>query len=388
MSFQFDTLPSSSSAVIRQHSRSFSWAAKMLPREIRDDVEKLYAWCRWCDNAVDEAGDLDSARERLTMLQQDVMQIYAGRVPQHPASIWLADLVQSYDIPRELPLDLLRGMQTDARNPVLETVEELKLYSYRVAGTVGLMMCRILGVKDRYALSKANSMGIALQLTNIARDVEQDWRSRRRYIPGVWLCIAPGKDDSPSNSDVRLAVEQLLDFADRYYEQGDQGLACLPDRVRFAIRLAASVYREIGIEIRRRDFAVMNGRTVVPRGRKVLLFVRCVASEFSFRLRRFIGRCGARVQRNRNNKTICLEQNIFMNNDALYLFYLGLSMTLIMATTLFVLVGVNPKDSSYEALPWVYALISAILATVTGWVARRYNGVASWASVKEKIKSR
>ena len=386
MSFDFDELPVDDAAVIKKHSRSFSLAARLLPAGVRTDVEKLYAWCRWCDDAVDEASDVDAARKRLELLRADVHRIYAGENPQHPASNWLGDVALRYRIPIELPLDLLSGMETDTGNPVMASVDDLILYCYQAAGTVGLMMCHIMGVTNPAALTKAKSLGMAMQLTNIARDVDEDWRSGRRYLPRDWLSLVPGKDLKPTNVQVRSAVKELLNLADELYVQGHEGLALLPNDVRFAIRLAGSVYREIGNEIFRRDFAVMNGRAFVSRRQKMFLFGKCFADELTFRFRQIIRLIEKPITQFKFFTNLYLQENNLMKNETRYLFYLGISLTLVMAATLFVLVGLNPKETSYESLPWIYSIVCAFLAAVTGLLARRYNGLFELESVKINSK--
>ncbi len=375
MNFDFDKPPLDDAEVIQEHSRSFSLAARLLPADVRADVEKLYAWCRWCDDAVDEAPDAKAAAARLERLRMDVRRIYAGEAPQHSASQWLQSLVYRCNIPIDLPLDLLNGMQSDLADPMLETVEDLMQYCYQAAGTVGLMMCRVMGVSDPRALSQAKSLGMAMQLTNIARDVREDWQAGRRYIPKQWLALVPGKDMTPTNRQVQPAVEQLLARADELYEEGNLGLAHLPTRVRFAIRLAGKVYREIGGEIRRREMAVMSGRVFVPLPRKLWLIGHSLVEELSFRTRRLASQAANLLGQSILFQNPFKERHRSMKNDNLYLFYLGLSLTLVMATTMFLLVGINPKQSAYESLPWVYSGVCIVLATVTGWMARRYNGL-------------
>ena len=191
-------------------------------------MRKLYAWCRWCDDAVDAAASPEEALNRIDLLRKDVQRIYANQSPHHAASKWFADLANKYSIPMELPLGLLAGMKADVGNPILETEDELLTYCYQAAGTVGLMMCRIMGVQETVALKKANSLGIAMQLTNIARDVNEDWQKGRRYIPKKWLSLIPKKDMTPSNKQVRTAVQRLLDLADKHYEAVLRGLSFCP----------------------------------------------------------------------------------------------------------------------------------------------------------------
>ncbi len=373
MKFEFDKLPAADSDVIQHHSRSFSLAARLLPQTIRADVEKLYAWCRWCDDAVDEASSSSEAKERLQLLQQDVLRIYTGEATLHPSSRWLASVVNQYGIPQQLPLDLLRGMEADLNNPVFQTVDELLHYCYQAAGTVGLMMSRIMGATDPQALQRAKSLGMAMQLTNIARDIDEDWQSGRRYVPKTWLSLVPQKDRTPTNSQVRTAIENLLSLADDLYDEGYQGLQYLPNGARTAIRLAGRVYQEIGNEIRRQDFRVMQFRVFVPLGRKLILLSRCTMEELIFRTTRLLThRLPLNTLATDLNSSFSLR-NSQMNYETRYLGYLGISLTFVMATTLFFLMGLNPKETVYNSLPWLYSGACAVIATMTGLMARRVN---------------
>ena len=374
MKFEFDKLPSADGDVIQHHSRSFSLAAKLLPRNIRSDVEKLYAWCRWCDDAVDKASNLSEAQERLELLRRDVYRIYRGDVAVHPASQWLASVVDKHGIPQQLPLDLLSGMEADLHNPVMQTVDELLHYCYQAAGTVGLMMSRIMGVTDPRALRNAKSLGMAMQLTNIARDVNEDWQAGRRYIPKKWLSLVPKKDVTPTNSQVRKAVEELLSLADSLYHEGYQGLVYLPNGARTAIRLAGKVYQEIGNQIRRQNFQVMQTRVFVPLKRKLILTARCAKDELVFRTTRKLNQLlPPRLLATTEFNSSSLLRNSTMNNETRYLGYVGISLTLVMATTLFFLMGLNPKESFYSTLPWLYSGVCAVLAMMTGLLAKRVN---------------
>ncbi len=373
MKFKFDTLPSADSDVIQHHSRSFSLAAKLLPRGIRSDVEKLYAWCRWCDNAVDEASNPREASERLELLRQDVHRIYEGDVSLHPASQWLACVVNKYEIPQQLPLDLLNGMEADLNNPVLQTVEELLHYCYQAAGTVGLMMSRIMGATDPRALKRAKSLGMAMQLTNIARDINEDWQSGRRYIPKTWLSLVPKKDMTPTDSQVRKAVENLLSLADDLYKEGYEGLAYLPNGARTAIRLAGRVYQEIGNEIRRQDYCVMQSRVFVPLTQKMTLMAKCSVAEIAFRMKQSLNFLTRTTFLDTQIKSTFSIRNSTMNDETRYLGYLGISLTFVMATTLFFLMGLNPKETVYSSLPWIYSGACAAIAATTGLMARLVN---------------
>ena len=373
MKFDFDELPPVDGDVIKNHSKSFSLAAKLLPKEIRSDVEKLYAWCRWCDDAVDEVSKLREASERLKLLRQDVHRIYRGDAAIHPATQWLASVVMKYKIPEQLPLDLLGGMKTDLQNPVLETVEQLLHYCYQAAGTVGLMMSRIMGATTPLALQRAKALGMAMQLTNIARDINEDWQLGRRYVPKKWLSLIPKTDKTPTNSQVRKAVRNLLSLADDLYEEGFKGLKYLPDGARTAIRLAGNVYQEIGNEIRRQDLRVMQKRVFVPLGQKMILMATCFSDELVFRVKRSINKLTTAATSYTQINSIFSLRSSMMTNETRYLGYLGVSLTFVMATTLFLLMGLNPKETVYSSLPWIYSGGCATLAATTGLLARRVN---------------
>ena len=234
-------------------------------------------------------------------------------------------------------------------------------------------MCRIMGVSNRVALQKAEALGIAMQLTNIARDINEDWHNGRRYVPRKWLSVTPKKDMNPTSKQLRQAVGHLLNLADHYYRIGYQGLEHLPDAARIAIRLAGNVYQEIGNEIRRNDFALLSSRAFVPLSKKLRIAARCLASEINFRTSRFTQNVYTHGLDTFVPTSFLSNGDMSMNNETRYLGYLGLSLTFVMATTLFFLMGLNPKESSYEMLPWFYTVGCATLAAVTGLVARSYN---------------
>lgn len=286
MNDRFDDIPNDNGSVIRQHSKSFALASRLLAPRIRADVRKLYAWCRWCDDAVDAAPDKVAALARIEELQQDVQRIDAGHSPMHGASAWLNDLVRRYHIPLDLPSDLLTGMRRDVESPVLETYDELMEYAYQAAGTVGLMMCRVMGVSEPRSYAHAKALGIAMQLTNIARDVREDWEIGRRYLPSQWLPFSPTDTEQPSEDAIVKAVRKALSVADEHYAIGYRGLCYIPDDARLAIRLAGKVYQEIGHQIRRENFPVWHKRVHVGTPRKVLLVASACGREWLYRRRR------------------------------------------------------------------------------------------------------
>jgi len=349
------------SEVIRAHSRSFSIAAKFLPREVRANVEKLYAWCRACDDSVDLAGTREEARGALQELFDDLDRIEQGLSPNQNASVWIRDLHIECGIEIEDARDLLKGMEMDLEDIRIRDEQHLLDYAYHVAGVVGVMMCRVMGVSDPAARAPAISLGIGMQLTNIARDVLEDADRNRSYLPGI------ANPKTRDKSTLKRAVAEVLLLADTHYAKAQTGLKYLPNTCRRSIAVAATLYREIGLEIRRQDFDVLRGRIIVPKWRLIACILSLSTSGFKQRLLK-------RVQ---------IRDNAFINNkiffhalenqmkDARYLAYLGVSLTAFMATALFLMLYMNPKDASYSWLPLLYAGISAVIAVVTNYFARR-----------------
>lgn len=266
-------------ASLEEHSKSFALAGRLLPREASDRAAVVYAWCRRADDAVDRAapGEADAA---VGMLFDELAAIYAGKPQEIPECAAFQEAVEIAGIPRSYPGELLEGMAMDTRVSSYATMEELLQYCFRVAGTVGLMMCHVMGLRDASALRRAAHLGIAMQLTNICRDVVEDWELGRLYLPADRLAMhgAPRLADrlgepfpSASKDAVAATVRELLADADRYYRSGDAGLVALSWRCSFAIRAAREIYSAIGKILLRRDCDVTLGRAIVPLHRKLVL---------------------------------------------------------------------------------------------------------------------
>jgi len=244
--------PERPEAVLARHGRSFHWAAALLPADAARDAAALYAFCRHVDDLSDAGTDPAAAGAALVRLRAELAD---GRGADPHAAAFL-DLARRRAIPVAPALDLIDGALGDLSGPRLETVDALVAYAYRMAGTVGLMMCPLLGAHDPAARPFAVDLGIAMQLTNIARDVAEDARLGRRYLPAALLGTAPAPAllaDPPPDLAARAhaAVLAVLDLADAYYRSADAGMAFLPPRVRLGILTAARVYEAIGTRIRR-----------------------------------------------------------------------------------------------------------------------------------------
>ena len=257
---------------IRRHSRSFSFASRLLPAAKRADVERLYAWCRWCDDGVDTAAAPQEALEFVDQAAEDVRRITAGTSPVAPESLWLAELVGRHAVPIEAASALLEGMRSDLTPAAGFHEADLWRYCFRVAGAVGVLMCPILGLEDRRHLPHAAALGMGMQLTNIARDVAEDWRRSRCYLPIEWTDGLRPDSGPPDPTRVRRGVRTILEVADGYYTAGEAGIAALDADSRLAVRAAARIYHAIGTRIRRRGYEVLDERARVSTIAKFGLF--------------------------------------------------------------------------------------------------------------------
>jgi phytoene synthase len=257
---------------IRRHSRSFSFASRLLPAAKRADVERLYAWCRWCDDGVDTAAAPQEALEFVDQAAEDVRRITAGASPVAPESLWLAELVGRHALPIEAASALLEGMRSDLTPAAGFHEADLWRYCFRVAGAVGVLMCPILGLEDRRHLPHAAALGMGMQLTNIARDVAEDWRRSRCYLPIEWTDGLRPDSGPPDPARVRRGVRTILEVADGYYTAGEAGIAALDADSRLAVRAAARIYHAIGTRIRRRGYEVLDERARVSTIAKFGLF--------------------------------------------------------------------------------------------------------------------
>ena len=273
-------------ASIATHSRSFSLASRLFAAHTRDCASVVYAWCRRADDAIDAAG-AEKQSDALLRLRAELDQVYDGSAPlRDPVLAAFRSVARLCAIPRLYPEELLAGMEMDASGTRYRTLRELHLYCYRVAGVVGLMMSHVMGVRDEQALRNAVHLGIGMQLTNICRDVLEDWEMGRLYLPREVLeeCGAAELESqlgrpfpSWATASTAIVVRRLLEEAERFYASGDRGLPALPWRCALAVRTARLVYAAIGSEILRSACDVRVGRAVVPDADKLRLAARAAS---------------------------------------------------------------------------------------------------------------
>jgi len=267
-------------ATLRNGSRSFYAASYLLPHQVCDAAVALYAFCRVADDAVDLS---DRRTEALAELRDRLDRIYAGNPLPLPADRAFAAVVCCYAIPRAVPDALLEGFEWDAEGRRYEDLSGVYAYSARVAGTVGVMMTLLMGERDPQVIARACDLGVAMQLTNIARDVGEDARAGRVYLPLSWLREAGVEPEvwlrEPSfNAGVGATVERLLRDADRLYERAGVGIARLPRSCRAGIHAARFLYAEIGREVERQGMDSVSSRAVVPFSRKTSLLSRILVA--------------------------------------------------------------------------------------------------------------
>ena len=256
---------------IRHGSLSFHAASKLLPAHVRDPALALYAFCRLADDEVDlkadKVGSVLRLRDRLDA-------VYAGRPENAPTDRAFAAMTEQFEMPRALPDALLEGLAWDADARRYETLSGVMDYSARVASAVGAMMCVLMGTRDADALARACDLGVAMQLTNIARDVGEDALERRIYLPLEWLEEA-GIDPEAFVSDprptkaVRMMVRRLVMEANRLYMRSEAGVGALPRSCRPGIYAARFIYAGIGGQLRQMGYDSISARARTSKWQKI-----------------------------------------------------------------------------------------------------------------------
>ncbi|TCP39159.1 15-cis-phytoene synthase [Rhodovulum marinum] len=258
-------------ASIRTGSYSFHAASRLLPGRVRDPALALYAFCRMTDDSVDLTQDKAAA---VLTLGERLDLIYRGTPRNAPADRAFAAVVEQFDMPRTLPEALLEGMAWDAMGRRYETLSGVYAYSARVAAAVGVMMAVLMRVRCPHALARACDLGVAMQLSNISRDVGEDAREGRFYLPTDWMADA-GIDveaflaDPKPTKPIRRMIKHLLSDANRLYFRSEPGVAELPFACRPGIYAARHIYCGIGREIARANYDSITRRAVTTKGQKI-----------------------------------------------------------------------------------------------------------------------
>ena len=250
-----------SAALTRSHSKSFFFASALLPEEKRSAVRALYAFCRTVDDIVDESPDTD--RDTQLEYWRIVTQTASTPTPNLVASAW-ADTLTRYHIPRHYALQLIDGVARDLHQSRYQTFDDLTTYCYGVASTVGLMSMYIVGFKSHDAVPYAIKLGVALQMTNILRDVGEDFRNGRIYLPREEMLFHGVSEADIELGTVTSAWRQFMKFqidrTRKLYEESWEGLKMLNREGQLAIGAASIFYQGILDDIEKNDYNVFNRR--------------------------------------------------------------------------------------------------------------------------------
>ena len=253
---------------LEKHGKSFYWASFFLPNKNKDAASELYSICRYFDDLADEAPTDQSEK-----LKSEFEQIcnYVG----HPINKFF----KSNNIPIQILGDLIQGLIQDQKLVRIQTEKDLIEYSYQVAGTVGLMMQPLILVKNKNANKHAVDLGIAMQLTNIARDIYEDAIMNRVYLPKEWLkeiSIEHLKSDSTDEIQTNMVVilRKLIDLSEIYYQNGFSGMKYIPIKTRLAIFFAAKIYRAIGMKIKGNNYQYSNERVYLNKLNKLWVTIK------------------------------------------------------------------------------------------------------------------
>lgn len=261
----------------RTHAKSFYFSAQFLPNEKRKAIYAVYALCRHVDDAVDrhDVHDAEGARAAIETWQRDLDKVYRGEMVESPVLVAWSDMLTRYPIKQELPLELMRGVLMDTHISRYETWEELRVYCYRVASTVGLMVTEIFGYTRPETLRYAVALGEAMQLTNILRDIGEDQRVGRIYLPQEDLRRFGYSESELAHNEINECFIALMQFqierARMLYREAEQGIPLLNRGARFTVLLAARIYARILDRIEANLFDVFKRRAHLTLGAKVRL---------------------------------------------------------------------------------------------------------------------
>ena len=272
--------------VTKKHAKSFYFAAKFLPGHKRKTVYPIYALCRLIDDEIDETGE-ENQREAIKAVEKwkvRLVNIYSGAAKNEKTefeitdnqnfvlSAW-QDLLKTYKIPQNLPLELMQGVLMDTRVKRYKTFDELYVYCYRVASTVGLMSSEILGYSDKKALEYAEAMGIGMQLTNILRDLKEDAAIGRIYLPKEDLQKFGVAENQIFSGEMNENFIELMKFqierARNFYRKGEKGIEFLEKDSRFTVLLASRIYGKILEKMEKQNYDVFKFRAHTTKRQKL-----------------------------------------------------------------------------------------------------------------------
>ena len=291
-----DAVAALAEAAIAKGSQSFATAARLFDRRTRQGAMMLYAWCRHCDDVVDDqhlgfrradASPL-APGARIAALERLTRQAFAGEPVAEPPFRALQVAARRHALPLGLALDHLAGFRMDTEERRYRTIEDTLDYCHHVAGVVGVMMARVMGATGQATLARAADLGLAFQLTNIARDIVPDALAGRVYLPADWLAAEGVPAGAVARPEHRAALARLaarlVALAEPYYASARIGIDALPRRSAWAVATAHGVYREIGLRVVERGEQAWDDRVSTSKGDKLAHLLR--AAGIAARVRR------------------------------------------------------------------------------------------------------
>jgi phytoene synthase len=262
------------------YSKSFYISAKMLPEERRWATYALYGFCRYADNLIDNPRhrSKEELLHEADFISREIEIAYRTGESEHPILKSFITVAKYYHIPIKYPQELIAGVIMDIQTSRYRTFDELYVFAYRVAGVVGLMMTHVLGYKTDRAFEYAEKLGIAMQLTNILRDIKEDLHLNRIYLPLEEMQQFGVSEANLFQEKMSPELKDLMKFqvkrAQRYYDEANPGIKFLKPESRFAIYSASKIYNGILHKIEHRDYNPFRGRVFVPQARKMGILLR------------------------------------------------------------------------------------------------------------------
>jgi phytoene synthase len=266
-------------SITAHYSKSFYLSTCLLPRQKRWATFALYGFCRHIDNLTDNPRNRSEKEiiNELKYLNRELKTAYRTGESEHPIIGPFIAVAKKYEIPQKYPLELIKGVQMDTDINRYETFNDLYLFAYRVAGVVGLMMTPLLGYKHHDAMIYAEKLGIAMQLTNILRDIKEDKKMDRIYLPLEEIRMFGLEEkhifEEIMSENFRNLMKFQVDRAHKFYTDADKGIKLLDRDAQFAIYSASKIYRGILKKIELQNYNPFRGRVFVPQSKKVQILI-------------------------------------------------------------------------------------------------------------------
>tara|TARA_E500000178_G_C17009967_1_gene750027 strand:+ start:1546 stop:2445 length:900 start_codon:yes stop_codon:yes gene_type:complete len=283
---------SNSLETLKKNGKSFYWAGHLLPKKYLNRCAELYSFCRLLDDIADTKTKSDNLKILNNILELFKKNKY-NELEKH--KIFVPNYLKNCDLAKSKIIDLIDGLIFDQQQVRIENEKQLILYCYKVAGTVGVLMCIALECRNNYSYKFAVDLGIGMQLTNILRDIKEDAELNRRYLPGQLIKnLSPeqildiSKDDKHDDHlIIENAIKTILNISDLYYKSGNDGLVFLTFKIRVAIAIASNVYREIGIKLKKRNYSWHKKRIFTTSFEKFKISVKaylnvCLSLKFKY----------------------------------------------------------------------------------------------------------